>query len=212
MANNPQLKAKANPSTPPRGLQVNRGTCRFGRYKNPRRPHPPPRASRVSCHPPQVSGLTFAQPLAHPTSLALTHRRPLDHSSHTTRVHFGPLASAAKMGSYDGVVPWLHCTRRQVGSKYNSELGSPTSRLIFSFLNLSLSAVDRGRSSPYLILLEPSASFPAFSHPGAVPVILSLLPLRLRLSSLFSRADGSKTHRRGVQSNYGGEWLGTRGL
>jgi hypothetical protein len=33
---------------PPNRLQVNRGTCR---YKNPRRPHPPPRASRVSHHP-----------------------------------------------------------------------------------------------------------------------------------------------------------------
>jgi hypothetical protein len=60
-----------NPSTPPR-LQVNRGTCRFRRYKNPRRPHPPPRASRVSHHPPQVSGLT----LAHPCSPTLTRPRP----------------------------------------------------------------------------------------------------------------------------------------
>ena len=43
-------------------LQVNRGTCR---------PHPPPRASRVSHHPPQVSGLTLAHPMLtypHPPS------------------------------------------------------------------------------------------------------------------------------------------------
>jgi hypothetical protein len=57
---------------PPPRLQVNRGTCRFGRYKNPRRPHPPPRASRVSHHPPQMSGLT----LAHPCSPTLTRPRP----------------------------------------------------------------------------------------------------------------------------------------
>jgi len=60
-----------NPLPPPR-LQVNRGTCRFGRYKIPRRPHPPPRASRVSHHPPQVSGLT----LAHPCSPTLTRPHP----------------------------------------------------------------------------------------------------------------------------------------
>ena len=59
-------------SGPPSRLQVNRVTCRFGRYKNPRRPHPPPRSSRVSHHPPQVSGLT----LAHPCSPTLTRPRP----------------------------------------------------------------------------------------------------------------------------------------
>jgi hypothetical protein len=57
---------------PPR-LQVNRGTCRFGRYKNPRRPHPPPRVSRVSHHPPQVSGLTLAHPPS-PTAARSTNR------------------------------------------------------------------------------------------------------------------------------------------
>jgi hypothetical protein len=53
-------------------LRVNRTYFRFGRYKNPRRPHPPPRASRVSHHPPQVSGLT----LTHPCSPTLTRPRP----------------------------------------------------------------------------------------------------------------------------------------
>jgi hypothetical protein len=62
---------RAPPYSPPR-LQVNRGTCRLGSYKNPRRPHPPPRASQVSHHPPQVSGLT----LAHPCSPTLTRPRP----------------------------------------------------------------------------------------------------------------------------------------
>ena len=58
--------------SPPPRLQVNRGTCRFGRYKNARRPHPPRRASRVSHHPPQVSCLT----LSHPCSPTLTRSRP----------------------------------------------------------------------------------------------------------------------------------------
>jgi hypothetical protein len=62
-----QKSASSSLSTP--RLQ---GTCHFGRYKNPRRPHPPPRASRVSHHPPQVSGLT----LAHPCSPTLTRPRP----------------------------------------------------------------------------------------------------------------------------------------
>ena len=44
-------------------IQVNRRACRFGRYKSPRRPHLPLRASRLSCHPPQMGDLTFAHPL-----------------------------------------------------------------------------------------------------------------------------------------------------
>jgi hypothetical protein len=51
---------------PPPMIQVNRRTCRFVRYKNPRRPHPPPRGSQVSRYPPRVSSLTLAHPLAHP--------------------------------------------------------------------------------------------------------------------------------------------------
>ena len=115
-----------------------------------------PRASQVSCNPPQVSSLTFAHPLlTQPRSP--THRRPLDQSSHPTRVHFGPLASAAKMGSHDGVVPWLHCTRRQVGSNYNSELGSPTFRVSSSFSSTSLAVCRRPQS--FILLSSSSTSF-----------------------------------------------------
>jgi hypothetical protein len=53
-------------------IRVNRRACRFGPYKSPRRPHIPPRASRVRCHPSQVSGLTFA----HPCSLNLARPHP----------------------------------------------------------------------------------------------------------------------------------------
>jgi len=59
-----------SPLGPPQGLprlQVNRGTCRFGRYKNPRRPHPPPRASlldvRDGMGTPLASFSDFAQPI-----------------------------------------------------------------------------------------------------------------------------------------------------
>jgi len=86
-------------------LQVNRGTRPFGRYKNPRRPHPPPRASRVSHHPPQVSGLTLAHSCS-PT-LTLAYHRPLDQSTPAARVHFWALVSAAVMGSHGGVVSGL---------------------------------------------------------------------------------------------------------
>src|SRR5437016_13628371 len=58
------LLSQPTPSPPPR-LRVNRTYFRFGRYKNPRRPHPPPRASPVSRHPPQVTGL--AHPLLNPS-------------------------------------------------------------------------------------------------------------------------------------------------
>jgi hypothetical protein len=136
------------------------------------------------------------RPLAHPTLLALTHHCLLDQSSYPTRVHFGPLSSAAKMGSYNGVVPWLHCTRRQVGSKYSSEPSSPTFH-VSSFSSTSLAICCRPQLfHPPVFFFESYASFPSFARPGAVPVILSLLPFLFRSS--LSWADGSKTHRRGV--------------
>jgi hypothetical protein len=100
--------------------------------------------------------------LAHPTSLALTHRRPLDQSIHPTRVHFGPLASAAKMDSHDGVVLWLYCTRRQVGSKCNSELGSPTFRVSSPFSSTSLTVCRRLQS--FILLTSPLNRMLRFHH------------------------------------------------
>jgi hypothetical protein len=41
---------------------------------------------------------------AHGAPLTLTRLSPLDQSTHPPRAHFWPLVSAAKMGSYDGVV------------------------------------------------------------------------------------------------------------
>jgi hypothetical protein len=50
---------------------------------------------------------------------------------------------------------------------------------------LSPCAVHHGRSSSYPIPLTLYASFSAFAHPGAVPVLLSLLRLLSGLSSLL---------------------------
>jgi hypothetical protein len=68
----------------------------------------------------------------------------------------GPWPARPKMGSHDGVVPWLHCTRRQVGSNYNSKLGSPTFHISSSFPLTSL-AVCR-RPQPFILLSSSSTS------------------------------------------------------
>jgi hypothetical protein len=121
------------PSSPPSPrLQVNRGICRFGQYKNPRCPYPPPRASRVSHHPPQVSGLTLA---------------------------------VAR-----GVV-----------------------RFLISFY-----------SSPSL-RCHPS------HFARTLPIPLYYRPCLELSVPLLPRVDGSKTHRRRLSSNSGGEWLDTGG-
>jgi hypothetical protein len=122
-------------------LRVNRTYFRFGRYKNPRRPHP-------------------------------------------TRVHFGPPASAAKMGSHDGVVSRLHRTRREVGSKCNSELRPPTShpRVSSSLSPTSLAVCCRPQSSA---LLSSSSSLNrtlCFHH--SPPLVLD--PLYYRCCLCFS--------------------------
>ena len=92
------------------------------------------------------------------------------------RVHFGPLASAAIMRSHDSVVPWLHRTRRQVGSKYNSELSSPTFYVSSSFSSTSFLLLLLLLLLFLLLLFESCASLSPSAHPGAVPVTLSLLP------------------------------------
>ena len=88
------LVLHASPFPPSLRLQVNRGTCRFGRYKIPRRPHPPPRASRVSHHPPQVSGLT----LAHPCSPTLTRPHPLPSARPIDSAYAGPFLAPGQCG------------------------------------------------------------------------------------------------------------------
>jgi hypothetical protein len=59
-------------SLTPFSMRVNRGACCFGRYKNPRRPCPPPCAGRVRYHPLQVSAFT----LAHHRQSILTYSHP----------------------------------------------------------------------------------------------------------------------------------------
>src|SRR5436305_9775400 len=87
------------------------------------------------------------------------------------------------------------------------ELGSPTSSPHLR-LPQPLAACCRPRSFVLVSHSSRTVRFISGLYPTRV-VLLLLLPLLLRLSSLLSRADGSKTHRRGVQSNCGGEWLGT---
>jgi hypothetical protein len=104
-------------------------------------------------------------PLAHPsrspspTALCSTNRLTL------RAVHFGPPASAAKMGSHDDVVSRLHRTQREVGSQCNSEPGSPaspprvSSSLSPTSCRLLSTAVVRSRIS----FFEPYVSFSPFS-------------------------------------------------
>ena len=134
-----------SPPPPPR-LQVNRGTCRFGRYKNPRRPHPPPCASRVSHHPPQVSGLT----LAHPCSPTLTRRPARSIDSGCAGPFLGP-DQRGRNGLPRRCRFWV-ATHRML---------DPPSRLLFSFschlaasLLLAGSFVFSSASTPALLCID----------------------------------------------------------
>src|SRR5271155_5158609 len=104
-------------------------------------------------------------PLARPHPPPST--RPIDSP------YAGPFwapASAAKMGSHDGVVSRLHRTRRKVGSKCNSELGSPTShpRVSSSLSPTSLAVCCQPRSSA---LLSPSLNRTLRFH-HSLPLVL----------------------------------------
>jgi hypothetical protein len=162
---------------PPPRLPVNRTYFRFGRYKNPRRLHPPPRASRVSRHPPLVSGLTLARP--HPPPSA----RPIDSPD------AGPFWAPGQRGQ-NGLprrCRFPGCTAREGKSALNVTLNwaLPPLSLIFSFTNLSrrllLTTVVRFPIS--FFFFESYASFSPFTPP-VVPVVLSLLSL-LSLYLLF---------------------------
>ena len=99
------------------------------------------------------------------------------------------------MGSHDGVVSRLYRTRRETGSKCNSELGSPTSppsRLILSFINLSRRLLSTAAVRPP-ISFESYASFSPFTPLGAVPVVLSLLPLLFPLSTFHGPMGRKRT-------------------
>jgi hypothetical protein len=143
---------------PPRGggrLRANRTYFCFGRYKTLGRPHPPPRTSRASRHPSQVTGLTHHRPLIN----RLTLRGSI----------LGP-GQRAKMSSHDAVVSRLHRTRREVGSKCNSELGSPTSppHVSSPLSPTSLAIYCQPRSSA---LLSPSLNRTLRFH-HSLPLVL----------------------------------------
>jgi hypothetical protein len=140
---------------PPLRLRVNRTYFRFGRYKHPRRPHPPPRASRVSRHPPQVNGLTLAHALLtpsrspSPTTIRSTNRLTLRGSI------LGPRPARPKWAHT--MVSFPGCTAREGKSALNVTLSwalpPPTPAPHFLHQPLSTSAVNRGRPPSYLLLL-----------------------------------------------------------
>jgi hypothetical protein len=154
-------RRRSSSAPPPPGLQVNRGTCHFGRHKNPRRPHPPPRASQVSHHPPQVSGLT----LAHPGSPGLTHLHlpsPTAVRSINRIMPCGPILRSwpARPKWAPTTVPFLGCTAHDGESTLNTTLSLISlSHLLVSFspfCNLSPCPLYVDRRSVVL----PSASTP----------------------------------------------------
>src|SRR5271170_2873459 len=77
--------------SPPR-LQVNRRACRFGRYKNPRSPHSPPRASRGT---------------AHPCSTTLTRHCPPRSARPIDFAYAGPFLTPGQRGRNG--LPWWCC-------------------------------------------------------------------------------------------------------
>ena len=110
-------------------------------------------------------------------------------------------------------VSFLGCTAYEGKSALNITLNwaLPPPRLVFSFLNLSRRLPSSAVVYPPVFFsLNGTLRFHRSLCSGAVPVTLSLLPLLSRSS--LSWADGSKTHRRGVQSNCRGEWLGAEAL
>src|ERR1700733_2821152 len=98
------------------------------------------------------------------------------------------------MGFHDGVAPEPHRTRKQIHSKYDSG----TLPFSSSAISLLLPAVDYCR-----------LSLPPTSTPILRLVVCVRHYLRLSIRLLHER-DGSKMHRRGLPTNSGGEWLGTR--
>jgi hypothetical protein len=135
-------------------IRVNRRACRFGRYKSPRRPHPPHRASQMSCHSPQVNAHTFAHPL-------LTQPRspsPIVVRS-TNRVTLrGSILAPSQRGQNGAptMVLSLDCTAHDGKSALNITLSwalpPSASHLLFP-QPLSSSAIVRSRSSSCLLLL-----------------------------------------------------------
>src|SRR5438270_7206735 len=119
------MKRTASLHLPPSPrLQVNRGTCRFGRYKNPRR------------------------------SPALAYRRPLDQSTPAARVHFWPLVSAAAMGSHGGVVSGCNAYETSERSLPPSRLLFSFSSHLAASLSLAGSFVFSSTSTPAFLCVD----------------------------------------------------------
>jgi len=149
-----------------------------------------PSASRepVSRHPTPVER-------PHPRS-PLAHRRPLDQSTHPTRVHFGSRPARPK---------WAHTTvsfpgcpargwKSALSVTLNWALPPPTlaSHLLFHHLSRRLLSTAVVRP-PNTFFFESYASFSPFTPLDTVPVVLSLLPLLFSLSSFHGLMGRKRT-------------------
>jgi hypothetical protein len=118
--------------------------------------------------------------LTHPTSPALAHHHPLDQLSHRPRVYFGPLAQHGPERALT-TASFLGCTANEGKSALNATLNW------FSHLPISSSLP----STSLAVCCRPR-SFLLTSHSS-------------HTVRFISWTNGSKAHRRGVQSNSGGE-------
>jgi hypothetical protein len=151
-------------------------------------------------------------PPCSPTSLALTHRCPLDTSTHRARVHFRSLVSAAENGLLQRRRLAVAQNEDKVTLEVTLKVALPPSSKSYSLFSQPLSppTVSRGR----LILLSVSTPLPrsvttlywASCRSRSTVTFCPLL-----LPSSPSRANGSKRHHRRMAPNSNAEWVGAGG-
>jgi hypothetical protein len=137
--------------------------------------HPPASASQVSRHPTPGERPHPRSTLDHPTSLALTHRRPLDQSTHRARVILGPWSARPKRAPTTALFPAVAQNEDKATVKMILKLALPPSSQYCSLLSqpLLLPTVSRGRLSSYPFLLHSHVPLPLYTGPPAIPAQLS---------------------------------------
>ena len=144
--------------------------------------------------------LTYPHPLS-PTAVRSTNRlwlRGSISSPWSVRPQWAPTAVSFLVATHTLII--------------TSERSLPPSYLLFSFSSRLAASLSLAGSFVF-----SSASTPAFLCVAALHFSLVFYPFHFTVASALSfcsfppRADGSKTHRRGLPSNSRGEWLGTGG-